>query len=130
MDSFLESAKLATDTMKQLMTLSSAILALSATFLKDLSRRTVTHKKLIGIAWSLFIVSIVFAFWSVLAITGTVWKPEISPNGIYGSNVVIPSMLAIFTFVAAIVFFACFAYSCIADLGEKGGAGGSPDAKP
>lgn len=86
----------------QLITLSTGILALSATFTKDILKTIPTGKeRMLHAAWAVHIVSVVFGVWSLLAITGTLMPLDgIRSNPLQlGSNVRMPALGQILSFL-------------------------------
>lgn len=115
----------ASDATKQLITLSTAIIAFTVTFSKDILRSTpgqngsgdvaapVPHssKILLAVSWGLYLVSIICGIWTLLALTGTL-EPLTDrirqPLTIRGSNVTLPSALQIVCFLLATLLIVAF----------------------
>ncbi|OKY74278.1 MAG: hypothetical protein BM485_14755 [Desulfobulbaceae bacterium DB1] len=100
----------ARDTTKQLITLSTAIIALTVTFAKDfLGTPDDCGRTLVVISWLGFLISVIFGVWTLLALTGTLepegGKADIS---IRGKNVTIPSLLQIISFLIGLGFTVWF----------------------
>jgi hypothetical protein len=97
----------ANDLAKQLITLSTGILALSITFTKDLLKGGGHLVKWpLVTAWFMYFCSIVFGIWELMAITGSIFEAVSSqtPNTMYGANIKIPSILQIVSFLLATIF--------------------------
>ena len=68
----------ARDTTKQLITLSTAIIAFTVTFGKDfLGKPDNFGRTLVVISWVGFLASVIFGVWTLLALTGT-----LEPKGV------------------------------------------------
>jgi hypothetical protein len=96
----------AAETTKQLLTLSTAIIALTITFSKDMVQK-VPAGALTSLvwAWLAYILSIVFGIWTLMALTGTL-QPKQRVSGtpsIWGRNVTIPASLQILSFLAGLI---------------------------
>lgn len=107
---------LATDTVKQLLTLSTGIIALTITFSKDFlglspgAGLDVPARWVISIAWVLYLGSIGFGVWAFMALTG-----ELQPDqdlkrlpSIRETNVTFPVFMQILTFFVATIFIVIF----------------------
>ena len=82
----------ASDTTKQLITLSSGIIAITVTFQKDVFRDVPSEAKiLLYISWCLYLLSIVFGIGTMMALTGTLEKN--SPNDKENLNIWKPDPL-------------------------------------
>jgi hypothetical protein len=95
----------ASDLSKQLITLSTGIIALTITFAKDiLGPAKKPANFLLLISWICYLLSIVFGIWCLMALTGTL-APIDSGDGKQalelGFNVRLPSSLQIITFIVA-----------------------------
>ena len=93
----------AADSTKQLIALSTGILALTITFSENVIG-VVASPGLAPLvwAWLLYLLSIFFGVWTLLALTGTLGRPDGEPS-IYALNVRLPSLLQILSFLAATV---------------------------
>ncbi len=103
----------AADSTKQLIGLSTAILALSVTFSKDIiGSASRAAQSSLSIAWTVFIVSIVFGIFTMLAMTGVLdpMKPAANtPEGSINSKTIrVLSMVQIFTFLAGVIMVGVF----------------------
>ena len=100
----------ARDTTKQLITLSTVIIAFTVTFSKDFLGTTDDFgRTLVVISWVNFMVSVIFGVWTLLAFTGTLEpKSEEVEASIRGKNVTIPSLLQILSFLLGLGFTVWF----------------------
>jgi hypothetical protein len=102
----LEAYKSANDLTIQLITLATAILVLSITFMRDVVKSNSPTWALKG-AWIILLLSVCFGVWTMMAITANIFEviigPEIYKTSRYGSNIIIPSALQIISFVAGII---------------------------
>jgi len=126
----------AADTTKQLITLSTAIIALTITFSKDIvGAANISNSSSIFWAWGLFITSVILGIWTLMALTGTLQpmkkkkktdqdteeqaeqyaeaENKEEPININGFNVKFPAGLQILTFVTALIFTVNFGISSI-----------------
>lgn len=112
----------AAETVKQLIGLSTGIIALTITFSNDLLEAVpAVAKSLLMWGWLSYLASVLFGVWTLMALTGSL-EPGTAPdqkkekeedeNGaspsIRGSNVTVPAGLQVVTFVLGtglIVFF-------------------------
>jgi hypothetical protein len=97
------SFEFARDTVTQLITLATGIIGVSVTFAKDVGggMKPVNRSGLYR-SWRFFLLSILFGVWALLALTGTVSKEGVASADIYGKNIVLPTALQIFAFLAGI----------------------------
>lgn len=124
----------AADTTKQLITLATGIIALTITFSKDIiGASELSNSSLIFWSWGLFIFSIFFGIWTLMALTGNLqpMKKNKKPDeneiedtstevnsescsiNINTRNVKIPSILQILSFILALVFTVLFGVNSI-----------------
>lgn len=90
----------AQDLVKQLITLATAIIALSITFLKDFATDSPpAARNLLAISWIAYILVVFFGIWALMAMTGSLAKDGISINE---ANMRLPAMLQIVAFVVAL----------------------------
>jgi hypothetical protein len=101
----------ASDVTKQLITLATGIIAISITFSKDIIGNTTAHRAFLSASWIVYVVSIVFGVWTLLAITGELEpKTTLSRDpSIRQSNVTAPSAIQILMFLAATVLLVLYA---------------------
>lgn len=93
------------DCMKHLTTLCTGIIGLTVTFAKEFkSSPDLSVPDSLIIAWGGFTVSLFFALWSLLAITGTLNALDTggASNNAMDANIRIPALISILTFVVAI----------------------------
>src|SRR3954453_20892511 len=95
----------AQESTKQLLTLSTAVLALTLTFLKDVADRD-APKWIISVAWIGFVVSIVFGIATLMTLAGNMEGKDNSSTqpSIYEGNTRILAGLQVLTFVLALIF--------------------------
>lgn len=99
---------------KQLITLSTAIIAFTVTFSGEYLKNPNCQGKGLAIAsWILFILSVFFGLWTILALTGTLADEENPTPSINGLNVKIPSLLQILTFLSGLVLAIIFSIKSI-----------------
>jgi hypothetical protein len=97
------------DSMKHLTTLCTGIIGLTVTFAKEfkVSQTDLSVPFALKLGWFGFAVSLFFALWSLLAITGSLNEMDTGNEGASNdamrSNVRIPSLVAVLSFVFAIV---------------------------
>lgn len=117
----------AAESTKQLITLSTAIIALTVTFSKDVVGSIDNNTKFwLALTWIAFILSVVFGIWTMLALTGTLdpmtrtsAQNTPAPNtqqanfSINGKNIRISSILQIFLFLIGLVFSMVFGFKSL-----------------
>jgi len=101
----------ASETTKQLITLSTALIALSITFKGNFSNTE--NQSLLLLCWISFFVSVLFGIGTLMALTGTLEKcTEDSENpvklSIYGANVKRPSFLQILFFLIGLLLLGIY----------------------
>jgi hypothetical protein len=103
----------AQETTKQVLTLSSGIIAITVTFLNgDLKTYPQSTRQLLEIGWALYLASILFGIVTLMALAGNLERPN-QPNkqpSIYARNIVVPSILQLLTFLAAVALTAAFGW--------------------
>ncbi len=95
----------ASESCKQLITLSTALIGLEITFAKDLAKNLdLIGRILVGVSWGLFLTSVVFGVLTLLALTGSLGSNE-SPSGgaIYKSNIRIPAFGQVLLFLLGLL---------------------------
>lgn len=102
----------AADTVKQLITLATGIIAITITFSKDIiGASMLTNSTLIIISWALFICSILSGIIALMALTGTLQPMQnnttATPN-IYSKNVRNPTIAQIVLFFLGLIFTVIF----------------------
>lgn len=95
----------ASDTSKQLITLATGLLVLEVTFAKDVIKELdATSKCLVGISWSLLLLSVMAGIWTLLALTGSLSRgSSLTPQTIYGINVRTPAFIQVLMFLGGLV---------------------------
>jgi len=110
----------ASATVKQLITLSTALIALSITFRGNFGEAG--NEVLLLICWISFFISVLFGIMTLMALTGTLEKCTEEGDkkvdlSIYGTNVKIPSGLQILFFLLGLLFLGIYGGQSI--FGEK-----------
>jgi hypothetical protein len=109
----------ASETTKQLLALSTGIIALTITFSKDFVHQVPARAVTFLVwAWLSYLMSIVFGIWTLMALTGTL-QPKINtiaPPRIWGRNVTRPSSLQILSFLIGLVLTICFGIASLCPL--------------
>lgn len=126
----------AADVTKQLITLSTAIITITITFSKDIINfADNSAKNYLLWAWILFIATVFFGIWTLMALTGTLQplkkgtsnnQPEPDANSnpptentieincsINTNNIRIPSMIQILCFIVALSFTIVYGYNSL-----------------
>jgi len=100
----------AQDVTKQVLTLATAIIALTITFFKDFAgHSTYTVKVVMGASWIAYLVSVVLGLWTLMALTGTLepLRPADARLSIQGTNVRLPALLQVMSFLVALILSVC-----------------------
>jgi len=117
---------LAGDLAKQLITLSTAVLALSITFTKDIVKDASQGPELVlRLSWGTYLFSIVCGIWTMMALTGTLMPMsprDGGPTFAFGGNVRLPAFLQIFAFLVATVLIIVYGIRAVTKK-----SGGSQD---
>lgn len=117
----------AADVTKQLITLSTAIITITITFSKEMINFTDAPVKwCLLMAWVLYILTVFFGIWTLMALTGNLQPIKKTPTTtsdkaectINSKNIRVPSMLQIFCFIVALGFTIAFGYKSIS-IGDK-----------
>lgn len=91
----------ASETIKQIITLSTAVLGLSITFLKDIAFDAGTFSRCaLGAGWVLYLLAIVFGVGVLMTLTGNLAQGK---NDIYSENTRFLASASIASFVAAVL---------------------------
>jgi hypothetical protein len=116
-----EAFKFASDLAKQLITLSTGILAITITFSKDIIKPVSVPRYaaiLLFIAWGTYLFCVVCGIWTLMALTGEL-EPKVS-NGqplpeptTKRTNVFLPTVLQIVSFLIATGLIIAFGISSI-----------------
>jgi len=109
-DNQIKAFEFAQEVTKQVITLSTGVLSLSVTFMKDIiPENEFTHglKSLLAASWIVFSIAILFGILALMAMTGNLSKP--SKDGPYSNNIRFFAGLQIITFFIGIVLTVIFA---------------------
>jgi hypothetical protein len=92
---------------EQLISLAGVILAISVTLLKD-TRDQRPGARLIGLAWVLYLVSMLAGIWTLMALTGELVPVKVAPEVVkevprIGARIRVPSAVQILTFALATI---------------------------
>ena len=90
----------------QLITLATAVIGFTVTFSKEFYVPACWWKLLASTGWVLFVFSIGFGIWTLMALTGSIVPPDHSgpPTG-FGFNVLFPAGVQIFFFSLGLLTF-------------------------
>jgi hypothetical protein len=116
---FVESVR---DLAKDLMTIASGIVGLSITFLKDVVNGFTAHRGwALKWCWFMYLVSIVFGFWTLMAVSGSLERALSSiPLRIeLGFNVRTPAVLQILAFATATTLLVIYGTSALHSFRSK-----------
>jgi hypothetical protein len=112
-----EGLKAAMETAKQIITLSTGVIAVTLTFLDKFTKTAAEGRALpftIVAAWIIFGLAILFSVWTLMALTGTMNAIDRRANGLtltkeqqsavdaYGDNVQVPAVAMVVCFLAAL----------------------------
>lgn len=102
----------ATETIKNILTLSSAILTVSITFLKDVNKTpTASQVCVLETSWITLLLAVAFCIFTLMALTGSLANPSaLKREDLYAWNIRIPSFAASMMFFAGIAFTAAFGF--------------------
>lgn len=106
----------AKETTKQLLTLSTGIIALTITFSKTFAENVPPQATIfLKLAWLAYLLSILFGIWTLMALTGTLEPKDKSKDivSIWGGNVTVPAGLQVLTFLAGLVLIVVFGIKAI-----------------
>jgi hypothetical protein len=98
---------LASEVMKQITTLATGTVAITVSFASDLAPRATPYLFVLGAAWTLLLLSVVAALFTLMCLAGNLEK-QAEPS-IYSGNTVFLASAAIVLFVAGIGTLICFA---------------------
>jgi hypothetical protein len=110
------------DLAKDLMTIASGIVGLSITFLKDVVNGFTAHRGwALKWCWFMYLVSIVFGFWTLMAVSGSLERALSSiPLRIeLGFNVRTPAVLQILAFATATTLLVIYGTSALHSFRSK-----------
>jgi hypothetical protein len=110
-----EGLKSAADATKQIMTLSTGITALTVTFAKEFKTgNALTVPWQLKWAWIIYGVTLFFALWTMLAITGTLANVDAgTAGGPRDTNILIPSVPMVLSFILAFGLTICAGFTII-----------------
>lgn len=93
----------AADANKQLLTISTAVLAFTITFCKEFlaDKAYIAKGWLIG-SWVCLFFSIVFGLWTLFALAGTLEKVPVDKLSIYRGNIAFPCFMQVLMFLIAL----------------------------
>jgi hypothetical protein len=100
----------AQETTKQQITLSTGVMALTLTFLKDAAEKGASRTAL-EVSWVLFVVSILAGVKTLMCLTGNLERPNSSTDSIYSSNIRGFAGAQTLTFLAALVCMVVYGFS-------------------
>src|SRR5947209_18679563 len=110
MDNLKDGVDLAAEISKQLITLSTAILALSITFAESFLRTaTIRQRRLIVAAWCAYVLVILFALWHLSALAGNLLKTNW--RQLYLESAKLPAFLHMAAIIACTSLFVMSAAS-------------------
>lgn len=99
---------------KQLISLATAIIALTITFLTDVVAEGEGASGLLKAAWVLFLISVLFGVVALLAMTGNLERPnEGGAPTVYSPNIVLFAGGQVLTFVAGLVLTLAFGFQVL-----------------
>ena len=96
----------AQDVTKQVLTLATGIIAVTITFFKDFALHAPgAAKALMAWSWVLYLASVIFGLWTLLALTGTLQPLRAGRKtpSINGANVRIPALIQLAFFLAGLI---------------------------
>jgi hypothetical protein len=106
----------AQESTKQMITLATGIIALTITFQKDFlnsSSIPAQAKFYAPLSWLLFLLSVIFGLWTLLALAGSLDPKNQGQPSIYGMNIIIPSIMEILCFIAGLSLTVWYGYLAI-----------------
>jgi hypothetical protein len=107
------------DNAKQLIALSSGIVAVTITLCKEVFKNTTpASRKVLLWAWMFYLASVVCGMWTLSALTGTLDPEKKATLSIYASNIRIPAFLQALTFIAATALVVVFGALSLRRAGE------------
>lgn len=93
----------AKETVTQLITLSTAVIGVSITFVKEFDGIAgLKGNRLLIRSWVVLLASIVCGVWALMSLTGTLARTGVEDSAIYRFNIALPSILQIALFLAGI----------------------------
>jgi hypothetical protein len=118
----------AAESVKQLITLATALLGFEITFAKDfLAQLSVASRYAAEASWLCFLFSVVVGVWTMLAITGSLAQQKsVERNSIFAKNIRVPSVIQILLFLVGLVLTVSVGMSAISSFHPGGNATGLP----
>jgi len=105
----------AQETTKQLITLATAVIALTITFLTDVAKDASAGTALwLQAAWVFYLVSIAFGIFTLMALTGTLGDLDADgPPSINARNILMLAKGQVFCFFAAVALTLVFGFKAV-----------------
>lgn len=105
----------ALDLTKQLITVATAVIALTITFLTDVAKDASAWTAVwLQFAWVLYLVSIAFGIFTLMALTGTLADPKAkAPPSINAGNVRLFALAQQFSFFVAVALTLVFGFKAV-----------------
>lgn len=108
-----QSFDFAADATKQIITLSTAVIGLTVTFLKDILQTPTSYGWTLKAAWFLYALAATAGLWHLLGLAGSLGNKDKVPDAklsIYSQNASFPMFLQLVCFVLAVVFTIAFGW--------------------
>ncbi len=110
-----------TDLVKQFMTLSTGVIALTITFLKDVVKSAPPGaSRHLKRAWVLYCTNIVFGVWALMAIVGTI-TDDAAVKDVWRPGIAMPVGLQAFTFLCGTALVIAFGAASLKHAAVSGG---------
>ena len=110
----------AADTTKQLISFSTAIITLTATFAKDtFITDGKSLPKTLAISWCLYLSCIAFGGWTMLALVGELASLATDQRTIFGLNIKLPATLMCLSFIGGLIMTAIASWKSLKRLVHK-----------
>lgn len=104
----------AQESTKQMIALSTGIIAVSITFKDFVGTVSGPARTLVFISWIFFLASVFCGLWVLMALTGTLEPNDATtPASIRGKNVTTPAMLQSVTFFVGLLFAVIFGIAAL-----------------
>lgn len=105
----------ATETVKHTLTLASAILTVSVTFLKDVNKAPTSFQVwILEISWVSLLLAVLFGIATLAALTGTLARAErFDADILYQANIRAPMTLTFMCFLAGLTFTAWYGMASV-----------------
>ncbi len=100
----------ASDAVKQVLALSTGVLAFTITFMKDfIGHATWPAQVVLVLAWSCYFLSVVGGIWTLYALSGSLGTARTGESpSIYGSNITVPAKMQYSFFLLALLLTLVF----------------------